>query len=155
MEVREVAGGKWRLRKRKGRGRECPLTVETIAILKNPPILACSPYKGHLARSLRPHHRPQLPTRGEQVNAAVAFIPQPDFGPQLANQPPILSAVGHPPTTAIAPICTLPLRLVFRGRDVAEEWQWWALVAFSFDSRREGSGGKSPPPSRVSREGGT
>jgi hypothetical protein len=76
--------------------------VETIAILKNPPILTRSPYKGRLARSLRPHHRPQLPTRGEQVNAAAAFIPQPDFGPQLANQPPILSAVGHPPTTPIS-----------------------------------------------------
>ena len=82
--------------------------VETIAILKNPPILARSPYKGRLARSLRPHHRPQLPTRGEQVNAAAAFIPQPDFGPLLANQPPTLSLVGHLPTTAIAPISMSP-----------------------------------------------
>ena len=41
------------------------------------------------------------------------------------------------------------------GRDIAWEWRWWALVVFSFDSRREESGGKSPHPSRVSREGGT
>ncbi len=46
--------------------------------------------------------------RGEQVNAAAAFIPQPDFGPLLANQPPILSPIGHLPTTAIAPISMSP-----------------------------------------------
>ena len=34
-------------------------------------------YKGQLTRS--PHHRPQLSTNGEQVNAAAAFGPQPAF----------------------------------------------------------------------------
>jgi len=82
--------------------------VETIAILKKPPVIARSPYKGRLAR--RPHHRPQLPTRGDQVNAAAAFLPQPDFGPQLSSQSPTpsLRVVGHPGTTASSPISESP-----------------------------------------------
>lgn len=47
---------------------------ETVAILKNPPIIVPSPYKGRLGR--KPHHKPQLPTRIEQVNAARAFVLQ-------------------------------------------------------------------------------
>ena len=50
--------------------------VENVSILKNPPILPTSPYKARLAK--RPHHRPQLPTRNEQVNAAAAFVPHPE-----------------------------------------------------------------------------
>ncbi len=52
--------------------------VETVAILKNPPILTRSPYKGRLTR--KPQHHPQLPTRQEQVNATMAFVPHPSFG---------------------------------------------------------------------------
>ena len=44
--------------------------VETIAILKNLPVLARSPYKGHFLR--KPQHKPQVPMRGEQINAAEA-----------------------------------------------------------------------------------
>lgn len=51
--------------------------VETVAIFKNPPAIVPSPYKGRLTR--RPHHRPQIPTTGEQINAAAAFVPQPNF----------------------------------------------------------------------------
>ena len=51
--------------------------VETVALLKNPPTIVRSPYKGRLTR--RPQHRPQIPTRGEQVNAAAAFVSHPDF----------------------------------------------------------------------------
>jgi hypothetical protein len=57
--------------------------VETVAVLKNPPVLARSPYKGRLTR--KPHHRPQHPTRGEQVNAAAAFVPQAEHGLKIAS----------------------------------------------------------------------
>lgn len=49
--------------------------VEAVVILKKPPVLVRSPYKGRLTRP--PHHRPQLPTRNEHVNAAEAFVPKP------------------------------------------------------------------------------
>ena len=52
--------------------------VETVAVLKNPPTIVRSPYKGRIIK--RPHHRPQIPTREEQVNAAAAFISNPDVG---------------------------------------------------------------------------
>ena len=51
--------------------------VEAVSVLKNPPVIVRSPFKG---RTKRPHHRPQIPTRGEQVSAANAFVPQPNFG---------------------------------------------------------------------------
>jgi hypothetical protein len=51
--------------------------VEAISILKKAPVIAPSPFKG---QGKRPQHRPQIPTRGEQVNAATAFIPQPGIG---------------------------------------------------------------------------
>ena len=51
--------------------------VEAILILKKAPVIAPSPFKG---RGKRPQHRPQIPTRGEQVNAATAFVPQPCIG---------------------------------------------------------------------------
>ena len=57
--------------------------VEAVTVLKNPPVVVRSPYRG---QTRRPQHRPQLPTRREQVNAAVAFVPQPDFRPMLAGQ---------------------------------------------------------------------
>jgi hypothetical protein len=47
--------------------------VETVAVYKNPPVLVRSPYKGRTTK--RPHHRAQIPTRGEQINSAAAFIP--------------------------------------------------------------------------------
>jgi len=54
--------------------------VESVAVLKNPPTIVRSPYKGRIIK--RPHHRPQIPTRGEQVNAAEAFVSEshPLFG---------------------------------------------------------------------------
>lgn len=58
--------------------------VESVAVLKNPPMIARSPYKGRIMR--RPQHRPQLPSRGEQVNASVAFIPRPNFGPGFVGK---------------------------------------------------------------------
>jgi len=58
--------------------------VEAVVILKKPPILVRSPYKGRLTRP--PHHRPQLPTRSEHVNAAEAFVPKSDFGSTTASQ---------------------------------------------------------------------
>ena len=58
--------------------------VEAMVILKKPPILVRSPYKGHLTRP--PHHRPQLPTRSEHVNAAEAFVPKSDLGSTTASQ---------------------------------------------------------------------
>ena len=48
--------------------------VENISILKKPPTLPRSPYKNRTTK--KPHHRPQLPTRSEQVNAAAAFVPR-------------------------------------------------------------------------------
>jgi hypothetical protein len=54
--------------------------VEGIAILKNPPIIVRSPYKGKLTR--RPHHKPQVPTGGEQINTTV-FVPQPCFASSI------------------------------------------------------------------------
>ena len=52
--------------------------VETIAVLKNPPPMMRSPYKGQLTK--RPHHRAQIPTRREQVNAATAFKSRRNIG---------------------------------------------------------------------------
>ena len=51
--------------------------VEAISVLKNPPVITRSPYKGRITK--RPHHRPQIPTRGGKLNAAAAFVPQPNF----------------------------------------------------------------------------
>ena len=51
--------------------------VEAVSVLKNPPVIVRSPFKG---RTKRPHHRPQIRTRGEQVSAANGFVPQPNFG---------------------------------------------------------------------------
>lgn len=72
--------------------------VESVVILKKPPVLARSPYKGRLTR--RPVHKPQLPTRGEQVNAAAAFLPQPDFGLITTGKPTILPLVSGTPAKA-------------------------------------------------------
>jgi len=99
---------------RKADGKEVEATdvfsaqVETIVILKKPPVLAPSPYKGRLTK--RPHHKPQLPTRGEQVNAAAAFLPpQPDFSAMTTSKSTITSlqvdtrtqtAVGNQSTTS-------------------------------------------------------
>ena len=58
--------------------------VEAVVILKKPPTIARSPYKGRLAK--RPHHQPQLPSRGEQVNAAAGFVRQPNFTPPIARK---------------------------------------------------------------------
>ena len=57
--------------------------VESVAILKNPPVIVHCPYKGRLTR--KPNHRPQLPTRGEQINAAQAFVPR--LEPGIQNSP--------------------------------------------------------------------
>jgi len=51
--------------------------VESVAILKKAPVIARSPFKG---RTKCPQHRPQILTRGEQVNAATAFVSQPNIG---------------------------------------------------------------------------
>jgi hypothetical protein len=51
--------------------------VEVVAVLKNPPLIARSPYKGRISK--RPHHKAQVPTRGEQINAAAAFISHPEY----------------------------------------------------------------------------
>jgi len=72
--------------------------VETVVVLKKLPTIAHSPYKGRLTRPS--HHRPQLPTRGEQVNAAVAFVPQPDFGPLITDTSTIPALVTHTQTAA-------------------------------------------------------
>jgi hypothetical protein len=96
--------------------------VETVAILKNPPVIAPSPYKGRLTR--RPHHKAQVPTRGEQCNAAAAFVPQPNFASisarwevaaEIANygQPSMFSSFdGHlqevPSTSSLATPTTSP-----------------------------------------------
>jgi len=58
--------------------------IEAVVILKKLPILVCSPYKGHLTKP--PHHRPQLPTRSEHVNAAEAFVPKSDLGLTTVSQ---------------------------------------------------------------------
>lgn len=57
--------------------------VEAVLVLKNPPVIVRSPFKGRTNK--RPHHRPQIPTRGEQVNAAAAFVSQPDVGSTSAT----------------------------------------------------------------------
>jgi hypothetical protein len=68
--------------------------VETVAILKNLPVLAHSPYKGCLLR--RPQHRPQVLTRREQINAAEVFVPQPASS---SRQPKAPSLIAHILTT--------------------------------------------------------
>jgi len=83
--------------------------VEAIVILKNPPVLAPSPYKGRLTR--RPLHRPQLPTRGEQLNAAEAFVPQPAFRqttPGLSAFPAIDGRADNVAVTSQATSMTTP-----------------------------------------------
>jgi hypothetical protein len=73
--------------------------VESIVILKKPPIIACSPYKGWLTR--RSIHKPQLLTRGEQLNAAAVFLPQPNFGlitTGKATVPSLVSQTAANPT---------------------------------------------------------
>jgi hypothetical protein len=87
--------------------------IESVTILKNPPTLQRSPYKTRLTK--RPHHRPQLPTRSEQINAAAAFVPQPDPDQKytvstLETPLPGPSITIHPDTAAptITPIVNLP-----------------------------------------------
>jgi len=58
--------------------------VESISILRNPPTLPRSPYKGRIRR--KPQHTPQLPSRGEQVNSSMAFVPRPDFGTSIIEK---------------------------------------------------------------------
>ena len=60
--------------------------VEAVAVLKNPPLVARSPYKGRISK--RPHHRAQVPSRGEQVNAAATFVSRPEYslGSEAGNQ---------------------------------------------------------------------
>ena len=57
--------------------------VETVAVLKNPPTIVRSPYKGRIAK--RPQHRPQIPTREEQANAAAAFVSLHASAPAIAT----------------------------------------------------------------------
>jgi hypothetical protein len=83
--------------------------VEAVVILKNPPVLAPSPYKGRLTR--RPLHRPQLPTRGEQLNAAEAFVPQPAFGqtsPGLSTIPALDGRADEVAVTSQTPTAAIP-----------------------------------------------
>ena len=85
--------------------------VETVIVLKKPPTIARSPYKSHLTR--RPHHRPQLPTRGEQVNAAVAFVPHPSFRPLITDTSTIPALVTHTQTAQVLGLLHLePLPLM-------------------------------------------
>ena len=84
--------------------------VETVALLKNPPTIVRSPYKGRLTR--RPQHRPQIPTRGEQVNAAAAFVSHPDFDStsDSANSGAQAQAPATTGTaTSIVPIVPTPI----------------------------------------------
>lgn len=79
--------------------------VESVAILTGPPVLVRSPYKGRLTR--RPHHKPQIPTRGEQVNSALAFIPRLDYGlvqPTLPTQLPGTNADIETTTTTASTV---------------------------------------------------
>lgn len=55
------------------------------------PVSFTSPYKGRLLR--KPQHRPQVTSRGEQVNAAEAFVPQPNFvQPKIPSQLALVAA---------------------------------------------------------------
>ena len=78
--------------------------VEAVVILKKPPTIARSPYKGRLAK--RPHHQPQHPSRGEQVNAAAGFVRQPNFTPPIAGKPTAASLVDI--TARFRPAGTIP-----------------------------------------------
>lgn len=79
--------------------------VETVAMLKNPPAIIRSPYKGILTK--RPHHRPQIPTRGEQVNAATAFLSQPNFGSVSTAPSPTAKSTYAPAAGSATSITTL------------------------------------------------
>lgn len=79
--------------------------VEAVTILKNPPVLVRSPYRG---QTRRPQHRPQLPTRGEQVGAAVAFVPQPNFGQAFAGPSTVAPLNVQPDPALISPNNTVP-----------------------------------------------
>jgi len=74
--------------------------VEAVTVLKNPPVVVRSPYRG---QTRRPQHRPQLPTRREQVNAAVAFVPQPDFGRAFTGSSTTVPPLNIKPNPAMIP----------------------------------------------------
>ena len=84
--------------------------VETVALLKNPPTIVRSPYKGRITK--RPQHRPQIPTRGEQVNAAAAFVSRTNFDSTSdsanLNSGPQAQAPATT-TTSIVPIIPTPI----------------------------------------------
>lgn len=85
--------------------------VETVAILQKPPVLAPSSYKGRQIR--RPHHKPQLPSRSEQINAAQAFVPRLEFKLSATATSPsgadIVPVVPTPPSSALLnDVCVAP-----------------------------------------------
>ena len=73
--------------------------VENVSILKKPPTLPRSPYKNRTTK--KPHHRPQLPTRSEQINAAAAFVPRFHSNPNSprTSKSPAPSAFESPEST--------------------------------------------------------
>lgn len=87
--------------------------VETVAILKHVAVIPRSPYKGRLTR--RPHHRPQIPLRGEQINAANAFVPQLSESTSVSvvhtPTPDIVSIPVHTPTTITQSPRTPPINV--------------------------------------------
>jgi hypothetical protein len=86
--------------------------VESVVILKIPLTLPRSPYKTRLLK--RPHHRPQIPTRSEQVNAATAFVPLPVPEPKQetsieASLPtPSIPVQADTASPSITPLVKLP-----------------------------------------------
>ena len=67
--------------------------VENVSILKKPPTLPPSPYKGRAGK--KPKNRAQLLTRTEHINAAAAFIPHVD----LDSKPATHGSEISPPST--------------------------------------------------------
>ena len=67
--------------------------VESVSILKKPPTLPPSPYKGRSGK--KPKHRAQLPTRTEHINAAASSIPPFD----LDSKPATHGTETSPPST--------------------------------------------------------
>ena len=76
--------------------------VESVSILKKPPTLPRSPYKGRPTK--KPQHHPQHPTRAEQVNAAPTFVPPVDLDSKVATHASEIPA----PSTLDIPLSTDP-----------------------------------------------
>ncbi|KJA13881.1 hypothetical protein HYPSUDRAFT_483661 [Hypholoma sublateritium FD-334 SS-4] len=97
--------------------------IESVSILRSPPVLTKSPYKETIY-TRKPRPMPQTPTRGEQKSAAKAFvpaapIPAPDFlqGASTSTS----TSIGNPGSVRVEASTTSPAEAVKTRARAREE----------------------------------